>query len=372
MTIQTYKCIGCGTTLQSDYPDAAGYVPKSAMDKEDIICKRCFRLKHYNEVQDVNISDDQFENIIRGLRDVNGLIVKVVDAYDIEGSWIEDLNHLIGRKDLILVINKMDILPHAMNHTRFKQWVYKRLKENGIKVLDIVLMSAIKGNGLTELMESIVKHQLDRDVYIIGTTNVGKSTLINKLIESSVGDKDVVTTSFFPGTTLDMIDIPLDENYFIFDTPGIVYPHQLSYYLSRDDLKLVTPKKEIKQRIFQLSSDQSVFIGGFARISVEFTTDDERLPFVFFQNNEIHLHRRKTEDSDAFWLEHIGGLLTPPTSSIKNLNDSLQTYRFNAGKERLDIVISGLGFITIPAYAAIEVTTLNRLKVESRISIFEG
>ena len=47
--------------------------------------------------------------------------------------------------------------------------------------------------------------------YIVGTTNVGKSTLINKLIEQSVGEKDVVTTSRFPGTTLDLIDIPLDE-----------------------------------------------------------------------------------------------------------------------------------------------------------------
>ena len=51
-------------------------------------------------------------------------------------------------------------------------------------------------------------------MYIVGTTNVGKSTLINKLIEASVGEKDVVTTSRFPGTTLDMIDIPLDETSF--------------------------------------------------------------------------------------------------------------------------------------------------------------
>ena len=56
------------------------------------------------------------------------------------------------------------------------------------------------------MLESINSVRKNDDVYIVGTTNVGKSTLINKLIERSVGEKDVVTTSRFPGTTLDMID----------------------------------------------------------------------------------------------------------------------------------------------------------------------
>lgn len=56
-------------------------------------------------------------------------------------------------------------------------------------------------------MQSINQVRNNEDVYVVGTTNVGKSTLINKLIEISVGEKDVVTTSRFPGTTLDMIDI---------------------------------------------------------------------------------------------------------------------------------------------------------------------
>ena len=44
------KCIGCGAPLQSEDSDAPGYVPESSLYKEDVICKRCFRLKNYNEV----------------------------------------------------------------------------------------------------------------------------------------------------------------------------------------------------------------------------------------------------------------------------------------------------------------------------------
>ena len=81
--------------------------------------------------------------------------------------------------------------------------------------------------GIDELLQSINHVRNKDDVYIVGTTNVGKSTLINKLIEQSVGEKDV-TTSRFPGTTLDMIDIPLDEKSFMFDTPGIIQSHQMT------------------------------------------------------------------------------------------------------------------------------------------------
>ena len=80
---------------------------------------------------------------------------------------------------------------------------------------------------------------------IVGTTNVGKSTLINKLIEISVGEKDVVTTSRFPGTTLDMIDIPLDETTFMYDTPGIIQEHQMTHYVSEKELKPLCLKRKL-------------------------------------------------------------------------------------------------------------------------------
>lgn len=38
-------------------------------------------------------------------------------------------------------------------------------------------------------MQSINQVRNNEDVYVVGTTNVGKSTLINKLIEISVGEK---------------------------------------------------------------------------------------------------------------------------------------------------------------------------------------
>ena len=159
-----------------------------------------------------------------------------------------------------------------------KEWLKKSARKYGLEAEDVVLISADKGWGIEELLQSINQYRNNEDVYIVGTTNVGKSTLINKLIEISVGEKDVVTTSRFPGTTLDMIDIPLDETTFMYDTPGIIQEHQMTHYVS-EKIKTIMPKK-IKQRVYQLNEGQTLFFGGLARI--DYVSGGKRPLICFF------------------------------------------------------------------------------------------
>ena len=62
---------------------------------------------------------------------------------------------------------------------------------------------------MKETAAAIEEYREGKDVYIVGCTNVGKSTFINRIIKEVTGEGDVITTSHFPGTTLDMIEIPL-------------------------------------------------------------------------------------------------------------------------------------------------------------------
>ena len=40
----------------------------SSLEKEDIICQRCFRLKNYNELQPVSLTDDDFLTNFKWIR----------------------------------------------------------------------------------------------------------------------------------------------------------------------------------------------------------------------------------------------------------------------------------------------------------------
>ncbi len=100
-----------------------------------------------------------------------------------------------------------------------------------------------KQKNVDELIELIKKKQQNRDIYVVGSTNVGKSTLINSIIKTLSGVENLITTSKFPGTTLDKIEIPLDNGTSLIDTPGIIQKDQIAHILSPKDLKLVAPQK---------------------------------------------------------------------------------------------------------------------------------
>ncbi|WP_067727349.1 ribosome biogenesis GTPase YqeH [Oceanobacillus damuensis] len=337
-------CQGCGVQIQTDNPDAAGYTPPSSLEKENILCKRCFRLKHYNEIQDVSITDDDFLQMVSTIRDANGLVVHVIDIFDVNGSLIKSLPRITGDNPILLVGNKLDLLPKSANRNKLEQWLRSEAKDAGIKVKDVFLISSSKGTGIEELTVQIEKHRENKDVYIVGTTNVGKSTFINRLIKQTTGLKDVITTSYFPGTTLGFIEIPLDDQSSLIDTPGIVNKQQIAHYISEEDLKVITPKKEIKARVYQLNSEQTLFFGGLARI--DFIKGD-RQSFVCYFSNELPIHRTKLEKADELYENHIGELLSPPNAKTMEQLPKLTPSTFKLNSEKMDIVFPGLGWVSI-------------------------
>ena len=350
-------CIGCGAEIQSENPNKQGYLPKSVVEKSveenNLVCKRCFRLKNYNEVSDVELGAEDFYKLIKTLSKKDGLIVKVVDIFDFSGSWIEDVIDIVGNnKDIVLVANKLDLLPKSVKQNKIKQWLFKMLKAKGIKVKDILLISAIKNHGIEEAAARIDELRNGKDVYIIGATNVGKSTFINKLIELTTGDKNVITTSHFPGTTLGMIEIPLDRATSIYDTPGIILDYDIAHYLDAKSLKLVMPKKEIKARVFQLNAEQSLFFGGMARVDF---VKGERQSFTLYASNLVDIHRTKLSNADALFEKHLGTLLKPPFEDNISIFKNQVKKNFKIDDKKIDIVISGLGWITVNSDSGCEI-----------------
>ncbi len=336
--------MGCGVEVQTDNPEGLGYTPKSSLEKENILCKRCFRLKHYNEIQDVSIHDDDFLKMVSSIRDREGLVVHIIDIFDVNGTMIKSLPRIVGDNPIILVGNKMDLLPKSTNQNKLVQWLRSSAKEIGLKVQDVFLISSVKGFGIEELTSQIEYYRENKDVFIVGTTNVGKSTFINRLIKQSIGESDVITTSYFPGTTLGFIEIPLDDDAALIDTPGIVNQEQIAHYISDKDLKIVTPTKEIKPRVYQLNPQQTLFFGGLARL--DFIKGD-RQSFVCYFSNQLPIHRTKLEKADELYENHVGELLSPPDEESIKLLPEMTSSAFKLQGEKTDIVFPGLGWVTV-------------------------
>src|SRR5690625_3385108 len=86
------RCIGCGAVIQTTDKEKSGYTPNSVLERSmetgEIYCQRCFRLRHYNEVQDVELTHDDFRHMLGEIGETNSLILYVVDLLDFNGSMI--------------------------------------------------------------------------------------------------------------------------------------------------------------------------------------------------------------------------------------------------------------------------------------------
>jgi ribosome biogenesis GTPase YqeH len=303
-------------------------------------------LRHYNEIQPVNLTDDDFRHLLEQIADTNSLVVYVMDVFDFSGSLIPGLHRFVGNNDVLLVGNKVDVLPRSLKRSKIKDWMRQQANIAGLRPVDVALTSGKNGEDIEKMLDLIAKYRKNRSVYVVGVTNVGKSTLINQVIKSVTGDRhDVITTSRFPGTTLDRIEIPLDDDSNIIDTPGIIHQDQMAHYLSAKDLKYVSPQKEIKPKTFQLNEGQTLFMGALARFDY---IQGQRTGITAYFENNLLIHRTKLANADAFYEKHAGDLLAPPTAENLAMLPQLQRYEFKT-TEKTDIVIDGLGWLTVPA-----------------------
>ncbi|MNO80298.1 Ribosome biogenesis GTPase A [compost metagenome] len=342
---EAIKCSGCGIKLQQEQPDLPGYVPAKALEQERIICQRCFRIKNYNESSSVTVDQDEFLKLLSQIGNKNALVIHIVDLFDFQGSMISGLQRFVGNNPVILAVNKIDLLPKVTNWNKIKNWVQQQSKENGLKTEEIVLCSAKKNQGFDRLLEMIATFRGDRDVYVVGATNVGKSTLINRLIRDYSDLEEELTTSRYPGTTLDMVNIPLDDGHHIIDTPGIVYPWRFSELVSREDLGATMPENPLKPMVYQLNEGQTLFLGAMARFDF---IQGERQSFTCFLSPQTGIHRTKLERADSLYAEHAGELLPPPTKDNLAKLPEWTRHEFRVKKgAHSDVFISGLGWIKI-------------------------
>ncbi|MEK4284631.1 MULTISPECIES: ribosome biogenesis GTPase YqeH [Ureibacillus] len=337
-------CIGCGVKIQTENPEETGYAPPKTLEKETVICQRCFRLKNYNEIQPVRLTDDDFLRILNGLGNHDGLIVKIVDIFDFNGSFIPGIHRFVGNNPVLLVANKSDLLPKSVKREKVVRWLKRASREFGLHPVEVKLVSAHKGHGMDEVIETIDQYREGKDVFVVGCTNVGKSTFINRIIKRATGEGNLITTSHFPGTTLDMIEIPMEDGKAIYDTPGIINHHQMAHHIHESELKYITPKKEIKPKVYQLNAEQTLFIGGLARFDF---IKGNRNSFTVYVSNELPIHRTKLEKADALYDEHRGKLLSPPSEEFINQLPPFVRHEFSIKEGKTDIVISGLGWITV-------------------------
>ncbi len=329
------KCFGCGSIIQSLNSNKPGYVDEENLSNA-LICKRCFRIKNYGDYSLVNKDDSNYLKIYNKVKEKQDLVLFLCDILSIDDK-INDINNFKGK--VILIITKKDLLPKSVKEYKIIDYI----KTNyNIKNLNVIFVSSVKNYNLDVLMNHIKKNKMSNNVYLVGDTNAGKSSLINAIIKSYSNVKSYITTSNMPATTLDVIKIKLNDEITLIDTPGIVRNDNFLYNLDTRNIKKICPVKEIKPRTYQMKPSESILIDDYARIDY---LSDKKNSFTIYLSNNIKVKRIKLNTND----------------DLRYLNKT----SFDLSKKK-DIVIPGLCFCKIVDEAKVNVYTKENVKVFSR------
>ncbi len=333
------KCPGCGAELQFDDPKKPGYIPLEVFERrlsngEEILCQRCYKLKHYGKMVPIEFHEDFKKNLKSYLGGFD-VVLWILDIFDFEGSYDEEIRKLLKNKKVVYGVNKIDLIPRAVTLKEIKEWLKKRLNANSE---DIRMISAAKKLGLRSMIKHLKK--LADKALVVGVTNVGKSSILNELCGYGT------TVSPFPGTTLGIIRRKAkDFNFYLYDTPGIVTGKRIIELLDPECQKRITPIKRVTRKTFKPENGRVIFIGGLCRLDI-FFEGEKRPIFQIFSSENVVFHETNSRKADILMRERLGDLLIPPCSkeNYEKYEWEEKWYNLNIGEE---LAIAGLGWLSV-------------------------
>lgn len=157
--------------------------------------------------------------------DLIDIVFEVIDARIPYSSKNKDVDGMVNGKPRVIVMTKIDLC----DEEKTNKWI-KYYEEKGFLVIPMDLINNANTKIIFEkikpLIDEINSRRLSKGlkprrarILVLGVPNVGKSTLINRLVgkkATNVGNK--------PGVTKSLEWIRINEKVELLDTPGILWP----------------------------------------------------------------------------------------------------------------------------------------------------
>ena len=174
------------------------------------------------------------------------IVFEVIDARIPLSSKNHEIAKMIGNKPRILVMTKSDLCDEEVS-LKWKKYYEKQ----GYNVVLVDLINDKNLNSILSITNELVKDINDKRkakglkprktrILILGIPNVGKSTLINRLVgkkATNVGNK--------PGVTKSLEWIRINNDLELLDTPGILWPRLEGENIALNLASMTAIKEEI-------------------------------------------------------------------------------------------------------------------------------
>ena len=184
------------------------------------------------------------------------VVYELIDARMPFSSKMQDIEDVLKGKPRIIIMTKYDLCDQKETD-KFVSYY----EEKGFPVIKMDLMSSKNINQILEKSNAVLKEMNEirekkgmkkRGIraLILGVPNVGKSTLINRLV-----GKKAVNVGNRPGVTKQLSWIRINKDIELLDTPGILWPK----FETEEQAMTLSALSSIKEEIVD-TDDLAVFI----------------------------------------------------------------------------------------------------------------
>lgn len=348
------RCYHCGSILQSHEPKDKGYIIPETLNRmtpiQVIYCDKCFeRMRAFNYSELEQRIDQDILKILDDAVATDAYIIWVVDLFSFNGTLNKEIAEKVKKLNVSVIGTKRDLLPSSAKEDHLKEYLIERFTEYAIKPISVNVFSNTDKIDPKQFINDVNAARMAHDVYMIGNNSSGKTSLINRFLKGYENKTSrQIKTVNYPGTNVDVLEIPFTRSSFLYELPGISQNTSAVGKLEKDVVKIIVPKNPIKITTRTLSAGEALMVGSIAAFEV---IKGKTAAYRFYAAEKVETKKVQSKKLDEYISENNMHRTVRPVSEIlvSFLDYDMFEYTMENDNDWHDIAIEGLGWLSFVA-----------------------
>lgn len=348
------RCYHCGAILQCENENEKGYIIPESLHRatpiQIIYCDRCFEtMKAFNNSELEQKVDQEVLKILDDAFATDALIIWVVDLFSFNGTLNSEIAKKVKKLNVIVVGNKRDLFPLNVKDESLVEYLNATFNAYGIKPKSVRLLGATNKIDSKQLIDSVNTARKGHDVYMIGNSTSGKTSIINRAMKGFENKTTrQIKTITYPGTSVNVLEIPLSRSSFFYELPGISQTTSATGKLEKDVVRQIVPKKAVKLITRTMSAGDALMVGSLAAFEI---IKGKTTNYRFYSAEGVETRKVQSKKLDDYINENNIRRFARPVSErlVSFLDYDMFEYAMENDKKWHDIAIEGLGWLSFIA-----------------------
>ncbi|MCQ2087228.1 MAG: hypothetical protein MJZ37_04050 [Bacilli bacterium] len=346
------RCIRCGTALQSTKPNEKGYISPEILSAQGeitaVYCNDCYQaIQTINQRAESSHDDEAIVSYFNTLPKKETFIIYVIDSFTFSGLIDPEIVRMLKGRDFAVVGTKKTLFGSSFKQEVMEEFIKKVFEQYHLTPKEIFFVGKndkSMDKAIKFFNENVATGDYrERDVFLIGNKNSGKSTLISAYLKSYSNQSNENVHIIWLNKNLKATIIPLINNKRLYELPDLSINSSILSKVEKNVSNIITPKDSITYHTNTLKTGDAVQIGSVAGLEI---VKGELTNYRFYCASGVETKRVSAKKFDESFKNNMNTKDVRPVSNnfITLLDFDVFEFKFKKDGKVHEIAFEGLGF----------------------------